>query len=49
MQASSEPDDHVVELLAYVYGVRRPFPATSLAHLKRRASAKSGREPVVRT
>jgi len=44
-QAASEPDDNGVEWLAYVNGVRRPLPPTSLAHLKRRPRRRSGRKP----
>jgi len=44
-QAASEPDDHGAEWLALANGDRLPSRPTSLAHLKRRASERSGRKP----
>jgi len=44
-QAASEPDDHGVKWLSHHKGGRRSLPATSIAHLKRRASEKECRKP----
>jgi len=44
-QPASEPDDHGVEWLTLSNGVRLLSRPTSLAHLKRRASVRSGRKP----
>ena len=38
--AANEPDDHGVEWLARAHGTRLPERATSLAHLRRRATEK---------